>query len=183
MEWEWFMRRQAKNSQTRHYSRRHARLLEVDESNHIDELTSEGKVGQELVGISDGQLRTLFDMACQLLEAQQCEGAVRGFSLLCQLHPYIADFWLGLAQARRLSGEPEQAVSALLMAETMDTHRPEVISALVETHLELGDIKGAERTLRRARRHLHDKGLSHSEKQAVVKEVERLDRIITSTKR
>lgn len=182
------MRRRTKPKYTKHTAEHPAtehhtiKLLEVDESNRLDDLVAGEKVGQELVGISDGQLRMLYDTACQLLDAQECERAARGFSLLCQLHPYIADFWLGLAQARRLSGEPEQAVSALLMAETMDTHRADVTAALVETYIELGDIAAAKKVLQRARRHSHDQGMTQIEKHSIKKEIERLEHIIKRAK-
>ncbi len=150
------------------------KLVEVDESDHIDDVLGDGRVGQELLGLTDGQLREMYDNAMQLLEAQQIEGAIRGFSLLCQLHPYIADFWLGLGLARRLSGEPELALAAFLMAETLDCHRPEIISALVDCLLDLNDMKSAERALKRARHHAHDAAVSTEQRRILERELERL---------
>ncbi len=171
-----------RHGQVHHYRKakhpRTAKLIEVDESDHLDEFVGHSRVGQELLGLSDGQLREMYDNATQFLEMQHCEGALHGFTLLCQLHPYIPDFWLGLGRARRLSGQPEQALSAFLMAETMDCHRADIYTAAVECYLELNDPKGAFRTLKRAHKHIEDVSVTSEQKRVLERELIRLDRLV-----
>jgi tetratricopeptide (TPR) repeat protein len=112
-----------------------------------------GEVPQDLLGISDDQLSGMYQIAWAFLEAQQNADAVRSFTLLCHLHPYVPDFWYGLGKALRECGEPEDALSMLLVAETIDPTRFEFYEEEIECCLQMGRQKEAVHILHRMNAH------------------------------
>ena len=108
---------------------------------------------QRMLGISDQQLGRLFETAWALVEIHEGPEAVRGFRLLCQLHPYVSDFWYGLAHALKESGNHEEALSAFIMAETMDPSRFEYYQEAIGSALELGKKSEARRIFHRLLAH------------------------------
>ena len=108
-----------------------------------------------MLGISDQQLGRLFEGAWALIEIHEGTEAVKGFRLLCQLHPYVSDFWYGLAHALKESGEHEEALSCFIMAETMDPSRFEYYQEAIGSALELGKKKEARRIFHRLLAHRH----------------------------
>lgn len=112
-----------------------------------------GQIPQDLLGISDDQLSGMYQIAWTFLEAQQTADAVRSFTLLCHLHPYVPDFWFGLGRALRECGEPEDALSMLLVAETIDPTRFEFYEEEIECCLQMGLHKEATHILNRLYAH------------------------------
>ena len=112
-----------------------------------------GELPQDLLGISDDQLSGMYQIAWSFLEMQQTADAVRSFTLLCHLHPYVPDFWYGLGKALRECGEPEDALSMVLVAETMDPTRFEFYEEEIECCLQMGRQKEAAHIMRRLHAH------------------------------
>jgi tetratricopeptide (TPR) repeat protein len=100
-------------------------------------------VPQTFLGISDHQLGELFQTAWGFLEQQQSAQATRSFTFLCHLHPFVADFWYGLGRSLVENNCSEEALSAFLMAETIDPSRFEFYQAAIECCLALGERKNA----------------------------------------
>lgn len=100
-------------------------------------------VPQTILGISDQQLVDLFQVAWAFLEQQQSAEAARSFTFLCHLHPYVADFWYGLGRALMENNRSDEALSAFLMAETIDPTRFEYYQGAIECCLLSGKHKGA----------------------------------------
>lgn len=110
-------------------------------------------VPQHLLGISDQQLGRLFENAWAFIEIHEAAEAVRGFRLLCSLHPFVSDFWYGLAHSLQESGMYDEARDAYLMAETMDPTQYSYYQEAIECCLELGDKRAAERIFHRLLSH------------------------------
>lgn len=104
---------------------------------------------QGLLGISDSQLGGMLESAWQLLLVGEYPAAVRAFTLLCFVQPYVSDFWFGLGKALRENRLYEDALSTLLMAETLDPSRFEYYEESIGCCIDLGQKKEAERILRR----------------------------------
>jgi hypothetical protein len=134
------------------------------------------QIPQDLLGISDDQLTGMYQIAWGFLEEQQTADAVRAFTLLCHLHPYVSDFWFGLGKALRESGEPEDALSMLLVAETIDPSRFEFYSEEIECCLQMGRAKEASHILHRL--YGHRKSIEAFEERE--KELHHLEEEITS---
>jgi tetratricopeptide (TPR) repeat protein len=111
------------------------------------------KVPQHFLGISDQQLGRLFENAWALIEIHEGAEAVRGFRLLCHLHPYVSDFWYGLAHALKESGNYEEALDAFIMAETMEPTRFEYYQEAIGSALEAGQKTIARRIFQRLLAH------------------------------
>lgn len=112
-----------------------------------------GQLPLDLLGISDDQLSGLYQIAWSFLETQQTADAVRSFTLLCHLHPYVPDFWYGLGRALRECGEAEDALSMVLVAETIDPTRFEFYEEEIECCLQMGRPKEALHILHRLQAH------------------------------
>lgn len=111
------------------------------------------EVPQRMLGISDQQLGRLFENAWALVSIHEGVEAVRAFRLLCQLHPYVSDFWYGLAHALRESGNHEEALDAFLMAETMEPNRFEYYQEAIRSALDVGKQREAKRIFNRLLAH------------------------------
>jgi len=115
------------------------------------------KAPQNVLGISDRELTKMFEKAWEMVEYHEAADAVRAFTLLCYIHPYISDSWYGLALAFRESELYEEAVSALLTAETIEPNRFEFYKEAIECCMLLGNKKEAEHIFHRMhsrRRHI-----------------------------
>jgi tetratricopeptide (TPR) repeat protein len=110
-------------------------------------------VPQHLLGISDQQLGRLFENAWAYAEIHEAVPAIKGFRLLCSLHPFVSDFWYGLAHSLRESGVYDEAKDAYLMAETLEPERYVYYLENIECCLEMGDKKGAKRIFHRLLSH------------------------------
>lgn len=108
---------------------------------------------QDLLGISDDQLSSMYQIAWNFLEEGELADAVRSFTFLCHLHPYVPDFWFGLGKALREYGEPEDALSMLFVAETMDPSRFEFYQEAIECCLQMALPKEAMHILHRLLAH------------------------------
>ena len=112
-----------------------------------------GHVPQDILGISDDQLSGMYQVAWAFLENEQNPDAVRAFTFLCNVHPYVPDFWYGLGKALRGCEQPEDALSMLLVAETMDPTRIEFYQEEIECCLQMGDTKEASHIMHRLYAH------------------------------
>ena len=108
---------------------------------------------QNVLGISDRELTKMFDRAWEMLEFHETADAVRAFTLLCYIHPYISDSWYGLALAFRDSELYEEAVSALFMAETIEPNRFEFYREAIECCILLGNKREAQHIFHRMHSH------------------------------
>jgi len=113
----------------------------------------EGKAPQNVLGITDRELTKMFERAWEMLEYHEAADAVRAFTLLCQIHPYISDSWYGLGLAFRENGLYEEAVSAYLTAETIEPSRFEFYKEAIECCVLLGNSKEADHIFRRMHSH------------------------------
>lgn len=116
-----------------------------------------GQIPQDLLGITDDQLSGMYQIAWTFLEDQQFPDAVRAFTLLCHLHPYVPDFWFGLGKALRECGEADDALSMLLVAETLDPSRFEFYQEEIECCLQMGHKDEAVHIMNRM--HAHRKSI------------------------
>ncbi len=132
---------------------RRRRLRDINLFPKIQAKLLSEELPQELLGISDDQLSSLYHTAWTFLEEEQTADAVRSFTLLCHLHPYVPDFWFGLGRALREGGEPEDALSMLFVAETMDPSRFEFYQEEIECCLQVGRVREAGHILNRLYAH------------------------------
>ena len=124
-----------------------------------DESFLSERVPQKLLGITEREYLKMFQEACLLLEQKDIDKAVQAFTLLCQLHPYIADCWYGLGCALRYDEKFQEALKAFFMAETIDPTQFEFYKQEIECCLELHDKKEATHIFHRMnahRKHIED---------------------------
>ena len=112
-----------------------------------------GQVSQDLLGISDDQLSGMYRLAWDFLEQEAFADAVRAFTLLCHIHHFVPDFWFGLGRALRGCGQPEDALSMVLVAETIDPSRFEFYQEEIECCLQMGNKKEAAHIMNRLHAH------------------------------
>ncbi len=97
------------------------------------------KAPQNVLGISDRELTKMFEKAWEMVEYHEAADAVRAFTLLCYIHPYISDSWYGLALSFRENELYEEAVSALSWQEQLKLNalrfikRPSSAATFLET--------------------------------------------------
>ena len=127
---------------------------------------------QDLLGISNDQLGEMFQTADFLLEQGANADAVRAFTMLCHIHPYVPDFWCGLGRALCACGLHEDALGMLLTAETMDPSRFEFYRDAIHCCLEMGQKKEATHIFRRLRAHRHS--IDYPALSGEIKSIERL---------
>jgi tetratricopeptide (TPR) repeat protein len=108
---------------------------------------------QDLLGISNDQLGEMYQIAHEFLEQEANADAVRAFTILCHIHPYVPDFWYGLGRALRACGQYEEALSMLLTAETMDPSRFEFYQESIDCCVQMGKRNEAVHIFRRLRAH------------------------------
>lgn len=134
-------------------------LRGVDNSKDIDLILSKYKLNQDLLGFTSDYLSQLFEQAVGLLQQHRFDEAVKAFELLTQLNPYVPDFWIGIGLAHQACESYRPALSAFLVAETMDPSRIDPYSYAVDCCLEMKDMAQAEaiveQALRWAKKHSH----------------------------
>ena len=108
---------------------------------------------QDLLGISNEQLSEMYQLAHEFLVQEANADAVRAFTTLCHIHPYVPEFWFGLGKALRACGQYDDALSMLLTAETMDPSRFEFYREAIECCLQMGKKNEAAHIFRRLRAH------------------------------
>jgi tetratricopeptide (TPR) repeat protein len=113
----------------------------------------QNKAPQSFLGIPDEELGSMYQTAWDYLQMHESAQAVRSFTLLCQLHPYIAEFWFGLGKSLRDNGIFEEGLSAFLMAETIDPTQFDFYEEAILCCLEAGNIGEAKRIFRRLVHH------------------------------
>lgn len=104
---------------------------------------------QSVLGISDEQLGGMFRLAWMFLEQLAGADAVRAFTLLCQVQPYVAEFWYGLGKAFQLNDLHEEALSAFLMAETIEPSKFEFYLEEIDCCIAINRLKLAEKIMHR----------------------------------
>jgi tetratricopeptide (TPR) repeat protein len=113
-------------------------------------------IPQDFLGITDDQLTELYRSAASYLDQDDPNNAVRAFTLLCHLHPFIPEFWSGLGESLFELQIFEEALSAFLMAETLDSHRFEFYEQGIRCALAMDDEKEAQ--------HIFDRLMAHRNK-------------------
>ncbi len=113
-------------------------------------------IPQDFLGITDEQLSDLYRSAARYIDQEDPDNAVRAFTLLCHLHPYIPEFWSGLGESLSELQIFEEALSAFLMAETLDPHRFEFYEQGIRCALTMKNQKEAQ--------HIFDRLLAHRKK-------------------
>lgn len=108
---------------------------------------------QDLLGISNEQLSEMYQMAHEFLAQEANVDAVRAFTTLCHIHPYVPEFWCGLGKALCACGQYDDALSMLLTAETMDPSRFEFYREAIDCCLQMGKKNEAAHIFRRLRAH------------------------------
>jgi tetratricopeptide (TPR) repeat protein len=137
---------------------RKERLHEINVFRDVERKGLLTRSPQSMLGISDNQLGNMFRSAWTLLDLHEASDAVKAFSLLCHIHPYVPDFWYGLGKSQRENEELQEAVNSFCMAETIDPSRFEFYEDAIECCLEMGKKKEALKILKRlsSRRRLVD---------------------------
>jgi tetratricopeptide (TPR) repeat protein len=113
-------------------------------------------IPQDFLGITDDQLTDLYRSAARYIDQDDPSNAVRAFTLLCHLHPYIPEFWDGLGESLFELKIFEEALSAFLMAETLDPHRFEFYEQSIRCALAMENKKEA--------RHIFSRLMAHRKK-------------------
>lgn len=83
-------------------------------------LREKSKIFSDILGFSDETLFPLYENAIALLQSQRLEESKAAFSFLTKINPYISEFWMGLGLSHMAEGAYVEALSAFLMALTMD---------------------------------------------------------------
>jgi tetratricopeptide (TPR) repeat protein len=113
-------------------------------------------IPQDFLGITDEQLSELYRSASRFIDQDDPSNAVRSFTLLCHLHPYIPEFWSGLGESLAELQLFEEALSAFLMAETLDPHRFDFYEQGIQCALAMKNAKEA--------RHIFSRLMAHRKK-------------------
>lgn len=133
-------------------------------------------VPQHFLGITDQQLGRLFENAWALIEIHEAGEAIQGFRLLCHLHPYVSDFWYGLGHALKEGGDASEALSAFIMAETIEPSCFDYYQEAIESAIEAGKKKEARRIFNRLMAHRRTVEGFNSR----VKDVKRLEELFSN---
>ena len=126
------------------------------------------------LGITNQELLSLFERAWIMLKSEEVVDALRSFTFLCHLEPHLPEAWYGLGLSLEGNGLFEEAVSAFLVAETLDPTRFEFYEHSIECCLELYNTHEARHILNRLLRHKKTVEAFPSHKKALT----RLDRRI-----
>ena len=107
------------------------------------QLMAKGETLQEILGISDETLRSLYTLSRYLYEHQHYEEASGAFYLLSLLNPSYPTFWMGLGNCEYLLQKYQEALSAYAFASQVDPSdaTPHILAA--RCHLELGNLAAA----------------------------------------
>lgn len=122
----------------------------VDNTKDIDLILSRGKLFHDLLGFSGEHLGRLFENAIDLLRQHRFDEAVLAFDLLTQLNPYVSDFWLGLGIAHQAHEDYYLALSAFIVAQTMDPSRLDSYTYAISCCLEMKNYPQAEAIIQEA---------------------------------
>jgi|GEM_PF-6089553 len=120
-----------------------------DNTKDIDKILSEKKLVQDVLGLSNDLLGKLFSQAVELLTHHQYTEALAAFKLLIQINPFVSDFWIGQALAKKADEKYSEAIKDFLVAQTLDPTRPEYYPAAIDCCLEIGQVKQARKFLKR----------------------------------
>lgn len=122
----------------------------VDNTKDIDLILKKNKLFQEMLGVSNENLPSLYDHAIQLLNAHRYEEAESALSLLTKLNPYLPDFWLGLGLSYMGMASFSQAFQSFLMACTMNPYRFDGYENAVQACIEMNNYPQAQAIINQA---------------------------------
>ena len=101
----------------------------VDEFSHIEqnfqensaiELQEESFItNQQLMGISDKTLNSIYTLGRTLVEEKSFDQALNIFHALCFFNPWVGEYWLGLGMCLFNMNEYDQALEILNMAQIL----------------------------------------------------------------
>lgn len=154
----------------------------LDNTKDIDLILSKGKLFHDLLGFSGEHLGRLFENAVDLLHQHRFDEAILAFDLLTQLNPYVCDFWIGLGIAHQAHEEYFSALSAFLVAQTMDPSRLDSYTYAITCCLEMKNFPQAEAIIQEAFAYAK-KHPREEESTAILKEVHALQTRIAHEKK
>jgi type III secretion system low calcium response chaperone LcrH/SycD len=102
-----------------------------------------GETLQEILGVSDETLRSLYTLSRYLYEHQHYEEACGAFYLLSLLSPSYPTFWMGLGNCEYLLERYQEALSAYAFASQVDPSDPSPHILIARCHLALGNLAAA----------------------------------------
>ncbi len=104
---------------------------------------AEGKIGQEILGFSDGTMTKFYHAAYQLFEHKRYLDAANAFLFLTTLNPHQHEYWLGLGMATQLCHDYEAAIDAYELAALIDMSNPVPYFYLAKCLFAIHDRKSA----------------------------------------
>lgn len=104
---------------------------------------AKGETLQEILGVSDETLRSMYTLSRYLYEHQHYEEACGAFYLLSLLNPSYPTFWMGLGNCEYLLQKYQEALSAYAFASQVDPSDPTPHILSARCHLALGNLAAA----------------------------------------
>lgn len=105
-----------------------------------------------LVGLSESLIDSMYFQACTYLQYHNVDDAEKSFRLLCQIEPCVSEYWFGLARVLQEEDKYDQALSALYVAETIDSTQPEYYEEAISCCLHLRRVTEAQMLYRQMKK-------------------------------
>ena len=131
---------------------REKRVASVDNRRDIALILQKNKLLQDILGFSAENMSGLFQDGLQFLQMHSYDDALKIFSLLVRMNPYVADFWVAQGLVYQVKEEYKTALSSFLVAQTMDPARFEGYLNAIECCISLGDYAQAQAIIRQGLR-------------------------------
>lgn len=119
----------------------------VDEFSHIEQNFQENSVkeqedgaivtNQQLMGISDETLNSIYLLGRTLVEEKSFDNALNVFHALCFFNPWVGEYWLGLGICLFHLNEYDQALEILNMAQILQPDKAAAFIYSAFCHLKL----------------------------------------------
>ena len=118
-------------------------LESINNEEVLTKQIEEGKTLQEIFGFSNDTTLEFYEVAKYILEQKRFEDAIKAFSFLTNINPYISDFWTGLGIAQQNNNDYESAVFSLSMAFTLEGGMITPYMLAVQCFMEIDDFDQA----------------------------------------
>jgi type III secretion system low calcium response chaperone LcrH/SycD len=119
----------------------------VKNSDKIEELLSNGKLLQEVMGFSNDLMNEKLRIAQQIYQQQDFEKAKNIYAYLVLLNPYKFIYWMGLAATQMHLSLYQEAVMSYSMAVVVNPNDPNPLYFAAYSYLKLGDEENAFKSL------------------------------------
>ena len=110
------------------------------------------RVLQDILGFSSDNMTDMFQDGLQFLQFHNYNEALKVFSLLIRVNPYIADFWVAQGIVYQGKEDPKSALSSFLMAQTLNPAQFDGYLNAIECCLELKDYAQAQAIIKQGLR-------------------------------